>query len=43
MEAAASKFWDEVAQTGETASKVVKIFKDYDAVRQKAGGIYTCG
>jgi len=43
VEAAASKFWDEIAQTGETASKVVKIFKDYDAVRQKAGGLYTCG
>jgi TRAP-type mannitol/chloroaromatic compound transport system substrate-binding protein len=43
VEDAASKFWDEVAETGETAAKVVQIFKDYDAVRQKAGGLYTCG
>ena len=43
VEEAASKFWDEVAETGETAAKVVQIFKDYDAVRQKAGGIYTAG
>jgi len=42
VEVAADKFWDEIAQTGETAAKVVKIFKDYDAVRQKAGGLYTC-
>jgi TRAP-type mannitol/chloroaromatic compound transport system substrate-binding protein len=43
VEEAATKFWDEVAETGETAAKVVQIFKDYDAVRQKAGGLYTCG
>ena len=40
---AASKFWDDVAETGEVAAKVVKIFKDYDAIRQSAKGIYTCG
>ncbi len=39
----AGKFWDEIAETGETAQKVVQIFKDYDKVRQKAGGLYTCG
>jgi TRAP-type mannitol/chloroaromatic compound transport system substrate-binding protein len=43
VEVAASKFWDEVAETGETAARVVQIFKDYDVVRQKAGGLYTCG
>jgi TRAP-type mannitol/chloroaromatic compound transport system substrate-binding protein len=43
VEVAAGKFWDEVAETGETAAKVVQIFKDYDAIRQKAGGLYTCG
>jgi len=43
VEEAASKFWDEIAETGERAARVVKIFKDYDAIRQKAGGIYTSG
>lgn len=43
VDAAATKFWDEIAETGEVAQRVVKIFKDYDKVRQKAGGIYTCG
>lgn len=43
VENAAAKFWDEIAETGEVAQKVVQIFKDYDAIRQKAGGIYTCG
>ncbi len=43
VEKAALKFWDEIAQTGEVAAKVVKIFKDYDAIRQGAKGIYTCG
>ena len=43
VERAASKFWEEVAETGEVAAKVVQIFKDYDAVRQSAKGIYTCG
>jgi TRAP-type mannitol/chloroaromatic compound transport system substrate-binding protein len=43
VEEAASKFWDDIAETGETAAQVVQIFKDYDAIRQKAGGLYTCG
>jgi TRAP-type mannitol/chloroaromatic compound transport system substrate-binding protein len=43
VEEAATKFWDEMAETGEVAQKVVQIFKDYDAIRQKAKGIYTCG
>jgi len=43
VENAAAKFWDEIAETGEVAQKVVQIFKDYDAIRQKAGGLYTCG
>jgi len=43
VESAAAKFWDEIAETGEVAQKVVQIFKDYDAIRQKAGGLYTCG
>jgi|TARA_B110000902_G_C14264421_1_gene570872 TRAP-type mannitol/chloroaromatic compound transport system substrate-binding protein len=43
VEVAAYKFWDEVAETGEVAQKVVQVFKDYDAIRQKAGGLYTCG
>ena len=43
VEEAAAKFWDEIAETGETAQKVVDIFKEYDAIRQKAQGIYTCG
>jgi len=43
VEQAAAKFWAEVAETGEVAAKVVQIFKDYDAVRQSAKGIYTCG
>ncbi|MGA1599672.1 MAG: TRAP transporter substrate-binding protein [bacterium] len=43
VETAALEFWDEIAETGEVASKVVKIFKEYDAIRQKAQGLYTCG
>jgi TRAP-type mannitol/chloroaromatic compound transport system substrate-binding protein len=42
VEQAADKFWDEMAQEGEVAQKVVKIFKEYDAVRQKAKGLYSC-
>ena len=42
VENAATKFWDEIAQEGEVAQKVVQIFKDYDAIRQKAKGLYTC-
>ena len=43
VEEAAASFWDEIAETGETQAKVVQIFKDYDAIRQAAGGLYTCG
>ncbi len=43
VEDAALKFWDEVAETGERAAKVVKIFKEYNAVGRKAGGLYNCG
>ncbi len=42
VEQAADKFWDEMAQEGEVAQKVVKIFKEYDVVRQKAKGLYSC-
>lgn len=43
VEEAASKFWDEVAEEGEVAAKVVGIFKEYDRIRQAAGGIYNAG
>lgn len=41
VEAAAAKFWDEIAEEGETAAKIVGIFKEYDRIRQAAGGLYT--
>lgn len=43
VEQAALKFWDEIAQEGETAQKVVKIIKEYNANTAKAGVPYTCG
>ena len=43
VEAAASKFWDEVAEEGEVEAKIVGIFKEYDRIRQAAGGIYNAG
>ncbi len=43
VEDAALKFWDEIAQTGETAAKLVKIFQDYNNVISKAGPPYTFG
>jgi hypothetical protein len=43
VEDAARKFWDEVAQTGETAAKLVKIFRNYNDVISKAGPPYTFG
>ena len=43
VEDEAVKFWDEIAQTGETAAKIVKIFKDYNTIVGKAGVPYTCG
>lgn len=43
VEDAAAKFWDEIAATGERASRVVNIFKKYDQIRKKAGGLYNAG
>lgn len=43
VEAEALRFWDEVAQTGERAAKVVGIFKEYNSIINKAGTPYTCG
>jgi len=43
VEQEAQKFWDEIAQTSARAAKVVQIFKDYNAVLDKAGTPYTCG
>ena len=43
VELAAQKFWDEIAQEGETAQKIVNIFKEYNANTGKAGVPYTCG
>ena len=42
VETAALAFWDEIAKEGEVAQKVVNIFKEYDVVRQKAKGLYSC-
>ncbi len=43
VEAAAVKFWDEVASESETKAKVVEIFKKYNADMQKAGRPYRYG
>jgi TRAP-type mannitol/chloroaromatic compound transport system substrate-binding protein len=43
VEDKAKTFWKEVAQTGETAAKIVKIFEEYNAVIDKAGVPYTMG
>jgi len=43
VEQEAQKFWDEIAQTSARAAKVVQIFKDYNAIVDKAGTPYTCG
>jgi TRAP-type mannitol/chloroaromatic compound transport system substrate-binding protein len=40
VEQAAAKFWEEVAETGEVAAKVVQIFKDYNDTMSKAGRPY---
>lgn len=44
VEAAAMKFWDQIAAESKTKAKVVEIFKQYNAVMQKAGPPYryTC-
>jgi hypothetical protein len=36
----ALKFWDEIAKTSARAKKVVQIFKDYNAMMEKAGYPY---
>lgn len=43
VEDAAKLFWLEIAETSETAAKVVKIFEDYNQVLEKAGPPYTNG
>ncbi len=43
VEEAAVKFWDEMAEEGETAAKIVQIFRDYNNVISKAGPPYTFG
>ncbi len=43
VEAAAHKFWDEIAKESEIKAKVVKIFKDYNAAMDKAGRPYRYG
>lgn len=40
VEAEALKFWDEIAATSPRAARVVKIFKDYNAMMAKAGKPY---
>jgi hypothetical protein len=40
VEAAAVKFWDEVAAESETKAKVVEIFKKYNDLMSKAGRPY---
>jgi TRAP-type mannitol/chloroaromatic compound transport system substrate-binding protein len=41
VEDAAVVFWDEIAQEGEVASKIVKIFRDYNEVIGNAGPPYS--
>ena len=43
VEAAAVKFWDEIAAESETKAKVVEIFKKYNADMAKAGRPYRYG
>jgi len=43
VEAAAVKFWDEIAAESDTKAKVVQIFRDYLAVMEKAGRPYRYG
>ncbi|MDT8344588.1 MAG: TRAP transporter substrate-binding protein [Thermohalobaculum sp.] len=40
VEAAAVRFWDEIAAESETKAKVVQIFKAYNATMEKAGRPY---
>ncbi len=41
VEDAADKFWQEISETGETAEKIVNIFRDYRKVINSAGIPYT--
>ncbi|ALV26028.1 TRAP transporter substrate-binding protein DctP [Pannonibacter sp. Q-1] len=43
VEAAAGKFWDEIAAESETKAKVVEIIKTYNAAMAKAGRPYRYG
>ena len=43
VEAAAVKFWDEIAAQSAIKKKVVDIFKQYNADMQKAGRPYRYG
>ena len=43
VEAAAVKFWDEIAAESETKANVVQVFKDYNAAMEKAGRPYRYG
>ena len=43
VEDAAEKFWDEIAETGEVAAKVVQIFRDYRKIINSAGVPYSFG
>jgi TRAP-type mannitol/chloroaromatic compound transport system substrate-binding protein len=40
VEAAAIKFWDEIAKESAVKAKVVKVFKEYNAIMEKAGRPY---
>lgn len=42
VESAAQEFWDEIAETGDRAQRVVKIFRDYNEATASAGQPYTC-
>ncbi|PHQ96067.1 MAG: C4-dicarboxylate ABC transporter [Marinosulfonomonas sp.] len=41
VEDAAKVFWDEIADTNDTAAKLVGIFREYAAIREQAGPPYT--
>ncbi|GIT91716.1 C4-dicarboxylate ABC transporter [Jannaschia pagri] len=43
VESAAQEFWDEIAAESETKARVVQIFKDYNALMEKAGRPYRYG
>lgn len=43
VEQAALKFWDEIAAESELKAKVIQIFKDYNAIINKAGFPYAIG